>query len=320
MKTKRVILAGGTGFIGGCLAVELLRHGFEIVVLTRSPRLRADGIREVAWDGKTPGDWSRELEGATAVINLAGRSVNCRYTPENRKQILESRVCSTKVIGEAIAGCKEPPRVWLNSSTATIYKHRLDKPNDESGEIAATPEAKDEFSVEVALAWERAFNDAITPATRKVTLRTSLVFGAGEGGVFRVLRRLAKFGLGGKMASGDQFVSWIHEEDFCRAIEWLIANERFSGPVNLAAPNPLTNREMMRALRRVCGAPLGIGLPATRWMLEVGAFFMRTETELILKSRCVISNRLAAGGFQFRFQKFEEAAREIETRLCESEN
>jgi uncharacterized protein (TIGR01777 family) len=215
-------------------------------------------------------------------------------------------VNSTRVLGEAIAQCAQPPRVWLNASTATIYKHSLDRPIDElTGEIGSTPEAKDEFSVEVARAWEQALDEARTPATRKIALRTAMVLGNGPNSVLPVLRRLARFGLGGKMGTGRQFVSWIHEVDFCRAIEWLIAHEDFTGPVNLAAPNPVPNRELMESMREVCRVPFG--LPATEWMLELGAFFLRTETELIIKSRRVVPGRLIAVGFQFRFPHPREA-------------
>jgi uncharacterized protein (TIGR01777 family) len=248
------------------------------------------------------------------LINLAGRSVDCRYHARHRREILESRIHSTRVLGEAIAQCDRPPRVWLNSSTATIYKHSLDRSMDEAtGEIGATPEAKDAFSIEVARAWEAAFNEARAPLTRKVTLRTAMVFSRVEGTVFRVLRRLARCGLGGHMDDGRQFVSWIHEDDFCRAIHWLIDRDDFTGVVNLAAPQPVPNAELMRIFRRLCGAPFG--LPAARWMLECGAFFLRTETELIVKSRKVVPARLLASGFQFRFSEVEAALREIEGRL-----
>jgi uncharacterized protein (TIGR01777 family) len=243
------------------------------------------------------------------VLNLAGRSVNCRYTAGNRREMLDSRTESTRVLGQAIAACSRPPRVWLNSSTATIYKHSFDRAMDETGEIGATPEAKDAFSIEVATAWEQAFAEASTSATRKVALRTAMVFGLGKGGVFEVLHRLTRLGLGGTMGHGRQYVSWIHEEDFCRAVEWLIEREDLSGPINLAAPTPVPNREMMRIFRRVCGMP--IGLPATRWMLEVGAFMLRTETELIIKSRRVVPGRLLTSGFEFRHPEMEGAAREL---------
>jgi len=244
------------------------------------------------------------------MVNLAGRSVNCRYTAANRRSILDSRVVPTRVLGEAIGQCAQPPRVWLNSSTATIYKRSFDRAMDEAtGEIGATPEAKDAFSVEIARAWEGALERAHTPGTRKVALRTALVLGPGEGGVFRVLRRLTRMGLGGAMGGGRQFVSWVHEEDFCRAVQWLIDRDDLAGPVNVAAPGPVTNREMMRTFRRLCGMP--IGLAATRSMLELGALFLRTETELILKSRRVIPGRLTESGFEFRFARLEEALEEI---------
>lgn len=310
---KRIVLAGGSGFLGQMLAEHLQPRGWSPVVLTRRPSANAR-FREVAWDGKALGDWARELDGAEAVINLSGRSVNCRFTPENMRQVMDSRVDSTRVIGEAIAKCMQPPRAWLNCSTATIYRHTLGAPHDEtSTDFSITPEVKDEFSVQVARAWEEALNNAATPATRKVALRITLVFGTIEGGVFQILRRLSKLGLGGRMGSGRQFVSWIHEEDFRRAVEWVLEHPELSGPVNLASPHPLTNAEMMRTFRRVGGAP--VGLPATEWMLEVGAFVMRTETELLLKSRNVVPGKLLASGFQFHFPQMETALRDLEERL-----
>ncbi len=301
----RIILAGGSGFLGQVLLRWFAGCGWEVVVLTRSPRLRTDGVIEVGWDGEALGQWSTELEGATAVINLAGRSVNCRYHARNRRTILNSRLKSTRVLGEAIARCQSPPRVWLNSSTATIYKHTLGPAWNELGEIGGTTEAKDEFSVEVATAWEREFNQALTRNTRKVAMRSAMVLGCGQNSVFPMLRRLTRLGLGGRMGSGRQFVSWIHEEDYCRVIEWLMASEDVSGAVNVAAPNPLTNAEMMRIFREVCGVPFG--LPATEWMLELGTFLLQTETELVIKSRRVVPGRLLASGFEFRFPQFREA-------------
>ncbi|HKS36707.1 MAG TPA: TIGR01777 family oxidoreductase [Verrucomicrobiae bacterium] len=314
MKAPRLILAGGTGFLGRLLSRHFADLGWDVVVLTRAPKHTGNEVREIEWDGATPDDWARELDGAAALINLAGVSVNCRYHARNRRLILESRIHPTRVLGEAIAKCAQPPRVWLNASTATIYKHSFDRAMDEAtGEIGATPEAKDAFSVEVARAWEQALQDARTPATRKVALRIAMVLGAGRNSVFPVLRRLARLGLGGRMGNGKQFVSWIHEQDFCRGIEWLIARNDLSGPVNLAAPNPITNTEMMRMMRRLCGATFG--LPAARWMLEVGAFFLRTETELIIKSRRVTPRRLLTSGFRFRFESFEAAASNLEQRM-----
>ena len=327
---RKIVLAGGSGFLGQLLAGHLQARGWEPVVLTRKPSPKAR-FREVAWDARTVGDWARELDGAEAVINLAGRSVNCRFTPENRKLVMDSRVDSTRVIGEAVARCAQPPRVWLNSGTATIYRHTFGAAHDESSvDFSTTPEVHDAFSVEVAHAWERAFDQALKewqagrlpdcgsrdgcPTTRQVTLRISLVFGTVPGGVVQIMRRLARCGLGGRMGSGKQFVSWIHEEDFCRAVEWILEHEDLRGPVNVAAPQPVPNAEMMRLFRRACGGP-PFGLPAEEWMLEVGAFFLRTETELMLKSRRVVPGKLLANGFAFRFPEMSGALEDLEQRL-----
>ena len=299
-----MILAGGSGFLGQALAKRFCEGGREVIVLTRTPRVRVDNVKAFSWDGKQLGEWAKLVEGADAVINLTGRSVDCRYTAANRRDIVASRVDSTRVLGEAIARCAKPPRVWLNSSSATIYKHTFTTPMDEAGEMGATPEAKDEFSVEVIRKWEQALEQASTPATRKVALRITMVFGA-AGGVFPVLRRFARFGLGGRMGSGRQFVSWIHIADFLRTVEWLLAHDDFSGPVNLAAPNPVPNAEMMRFMREVVGVPFG--LPATERMLEVGALLLRTESELILKSRRVVPGRLLVAGFQFQCPEMRAA-------------
>lgn len=309
MPENRIILAGGSGFLGQALARHFAKLGWRPVVFTRHPGA-GSVAREVAWDGETLGDWTRELEGAAAVVNLCGRSVDCRYTAKNRRIIIDSRVKPTHVIGEAIARCAQPPRVWLNASSATLYRQTLGAPWDETGtDFTPTDEARDAFSIDVIHAWEHALNAAVTPHTRKAALRTTMVLGHGGNSVFPVLCRLARFGLGGRMGSGSQFVSWLHEVDFCRAVEWLVAHEELSGPVNLAAPNPVTNAEMMRLFRELVGAP--IGLPATKWMLEIGAFFLRTETELILKSRRVVPGRLLASGFEFRFPIMREALHDL---------
>jgi uncharacterized protein (TIGR01777 family) len=306
---RKIIIAGGSGFLGTALARTFVARGDEVFVLTREPQNRTDGAKDISWDAKTLGDWAGLIDGANVVLNLTGKSVDCRYTEKNRRLIIASRVDSTRVVGEAIARCKNPPHVWLNASSATLYKHNPAQPADESGPTGATAEAKDEFSIDVIHQWERALNEAPTPQTRKVALRITMVFGL-ESGVFPVLRRLARFGLGGKMGSGKQFVSWIHEEDFCRVIEWVIEHDDLTGPINLAAPNPLTNAEMMQLVRKECGAPFG--LPATEWMLEIGAFFLRTETELIIKSRRVVPGKLSASGFQFHFPQLEDALRNLE--------
>src|SRR2546426_1715742 len=265
---NRIVVAGGNGFIGILLTETLVPGNNDVVVLTRTPRTTEQSIRQVVWDGRTLGDWTREVDGARALINLAGRSVNCRYNERNRREILESRVNSARVLGEAIARSDAPPPVWLNASTATIYKHTFDHPMDEAtGVIGATLEAKDAFSIEVARAWEETLNDAQTPGTRKVALRTAMVFAPTDGGVFRGLRGLTRFGLGGSIAGGEQFMSWVHSDDFCRAVEWLIERDDLIGPVKVAVPNPNTQRGRMRIFRRESGATIVTVLPATRPML-----------------------------------------------------
>lgn len=308
----KIVVPGGSGQVGTVLARAFHADGHEVVVLSRAPDTRRPW-RVVAWDGETVGPWAAELDGADVVINLAGRIVDCRYTPENRRQILESRVRSTRAVGAAIAACARPPATWLQASTATIYAHRFDAPNDEAtGHLGSTePDAPDtwRFSVEVAQAWEAALHEAPTPHTRKVALRSAMTMSPDRGGIFDVLMGLVRKGLGGSAAGGRQYVSWIHERDFVRAVQWLITHPTVSGPVNLAAPNPLPYADFMRALRRAAGVP--VGLPATRWMLEIGAWLMRTETELVLKSRRVVPGRLLSEGFAFDFPEWEGAAREL---------
>ncbi len=269
--------------------------------------------RVAAWDAARLGPWTRELEGADVVVNLAGRSVNCRYTPANRRAIKESRVNSTRVVGEAIAGAARPPRVWLQMSTATIYAHRYDAPNDEATGIlgGAEPGAPDtwRFSIDVATSWERALAAAATPRTRKVALRAAVVMSPDRGGVFDLLLRLVRFGLGGQAGHGRQYVSWIHDRDFVRAVYWLIEHDKVDGAVNLAAPHPLPNADFMRALREAWG--MRLGLPASAWMLEVGTWLLRSETELVLKSRRVVPGRLVQQGFAFEFPIWAEAARDL---------
>lgn len=297
--------------MGTILARAFHKTGHEVVVLSRTPGQAP--WRVVAWDAGTIGDWAREFEDADVVINLAGRSVDCRYGPAHRRMILESRVNSTRVVGAAIARAKRPPRVWLQASTATLYAHRSDAPNDEStGILGGTePDAPDtwRFSIEVATAWERALEEAVTPQTRKVKLRSAMTMSPDRGGVFEVLLRLVRLGLGGPAGNGRQYVSWIHDTDFIRAIHWIIEHDTLAGAVNLAAPHPLPNADFMRALREAWGQP--IGLPAAGWMLEIGAFLLRTETELILKSRRVVPGRLTQDGFVFQFPTWPEAARDL---------
>ena len=302
------MIPGGSGQVGAILRRALSTAGHEVVVLSRSPQRE-----EVYWDGHTLGPWARALESAGAVINLAGRSVNCRYSAANGREIMQSRVASTAVVGRAIAGCTVPPPVWLQASTATIYAHRYDAPNDEPGGILGgdEPDVPDtwRFSTDVARAWERELAAAATPRTRKVAMRSAMVMSPDRGGVFDVLLGLVRRGLGGKAGDGRQYVSWVHHEDFARGVAWLIEHDELEGAVNVAVPNPLPNVEFMRALRDAWGAR--VGLPATRPMLEAGALLLRTETELILKSRRVVPTRLLEAGFQFRFPAWAAAAQDL---------
>jgi uncharacterized protein len=308
----KIVLAGGSGQVGTVLARAFHRDGHRVVVLSRRPTPAPWAT--IPWHGDSLGPWAGELEGADVVINLAGRSVNCRYHAQNRREIMESRVESTKAIGQALAKAKRPPRIWLQASTATIYEHRFDAPNDEATGIlgGAEPDAPDtwRFSVDVAKAWEQtAVNARISSETRLVLLRSAITMSPDRGGAFDMLLKLVRLGLGGQNGSGRQFVSWIHEVDFIRAIYWLIEHDSLRGPVNLASPNPLPNAHFMRELRRAWGTPLG--LPSTESMLEGGVFFLRTETELILKSRRVVPARLLHQGFRFQFSLWPEAARNL---------
>lgn len=307
----KIVIPGGSGQVGRVLSRAFLADGHEVVVLSRRP---GEGPgRVVTWDGQSPGEWTSELEGADVVVNLAGRSVNCRYTAKNRAAILDSRILSTQVIGQAIGNAADPPRVWLQASTATIYAHRYDAPNDEATGIVggSEPEAPDtwRFSIDVATAWERVANEAPTPRTRKVLMRSAMMMSPDRGGVFDVLLGLIRRGLGGRHGEGRQYISWIHEHDFVRSLYWLIDQTDMHGPVNLAAPHPLPDAEFMRVLRQAWG--IRFGLPAPRWMLEIGTFLMRSESELVLKSRRVVPGRLLASGFTFRYPRWDEAAQEL---------
>jgi hypothetical protein len=307
----KIVIPGGCGQVGTVLARAFHGDGHEVVVLSLHPDHRP--WRVVAWDGATLADWQREIDGCDVVINLAGRSVNCRYTAANRREILMSRVLSTRAVGQAIAAASRPPRVWLQASTATIYAHRYDAPNDEhtgilGGDEPGAPSSW-RFSIAVASAWEHAFNEASTDRTRKVALRSAIILSPDRGGTFDTLLGLTRRGLGGRAGNGRQFLSWVHDHDFVAAVRWLIDREDVAGVVNIASPHPLPNAEFMRVLREASGTPLG--LPATEWMLAIGAVVMRTETELILKSRRVVPARLLEHGFTFTYPHWPDAARDL---------
>lgn len=316
----KIVIPGGSGQVGTVLARAFRADGHEVTILSRYANPKDPNT--IPWDAKTLGEWANAIDGADCVINLAGRSVNCRYHARNRRLIKESRIESTRILGEAIQQVARPPKVWLQSSTATIYAHRFDAPNDERTGIlgTTTDDVPDtwRFSHDVALSWEAEALKADCPSTRLVLMRSAMIMSPDPGGVFDVLLWLVRFGLGGKNGHGKQFVSWIHDRDFIRALYWLIEHEDIRGPVNLASPNPVPNAEFMRTLRTAWGKRFG--LPAANWMLEFGAFFLRTETELILKSRRVIPGLLLEKGFQFEFPTWELAAKDLCIRWRESKS
>lgn len=311
----KVVLAGGTGQVGAVLDRALTAAGHDVVVLSRNPVRE----RQVAWDARSSGPWTAEIDGSDVVVNLAGRSVSCRYTEANLRDMMDSRVQSAEAVGAAIAAAAKPPALWLQMSTATIYAHRFDAAHDEAtGVIGGTETGVPdywEYSVRIAKNWERAQEEATTPHTRKVALRAAMVMSPDRGGVFDVLLRMARLGLGGPVAGGSQYLSWIHDRDFVRAVEFLIARDDIAGPVNLAAPGPLPHRAFMRDLRAAAG--VRVGLPATKWMAEIGAFVLRTDTELLLKSRRVVPGRLLDEGFVFEQAAWPDAAADLVRRARE---
>lgn len=314
MNAGRVVIGGSTGFMGRFLLSRFQAEGREVVTISRSGA-------DIRWGDQ--GEIDRAVDGSTLVIGLAGKSVNCRYTPENRAEIFRSRLDTTTSLSTAIARASTPPALWVNSSTATIYRHAEDRPMTEStGEIGTG------FSVEVAKAWEKALFADDLPSTRRVALRSTIVLG--HGGVLGPVKDLARFGLGGSQYDGywpvsaarraagtghfpgahrgRQRFSWVHVEDVARIIDFLERTPTLEGPVNAASPHPVYNAEFMATVRRVLGVRVGVPMP--RWMLELGAIGMRTETELILKSRWVLPEKLAAAGFVFRYPTLEDAIRE----------
>lgn len=307
---KKIAIAGGTGFLGQNLAKHFTRKGWQVVILTRNPATHVENARLVAWDGQTSGPWIEELAGATAVINLCGKSVNCRYTDQNKKAILESRIQPTLTLAKAIAKLQTPPEVWLNAASATTYRHSLDQPMDDY-----TGEHGTGFSVEVCKAWEAAFFATDLPKTRRVALRTSMVLGHAKNSVYPILARIAHFGMGGKFGRGDQMVSWIHEIDFTRAIEFILDNGEIAGAINVTAPAPVRNAVFMRTLREALKVPFG--LPHSIPMLEIAAWLMRTETELTLKSRYAIPAKLLEQRFLFRYPFIDEALAQLATNKAE---
>ncbi|NLR56571.1 TIGR01777 family protein [Chitinophaga polysaccharea] len=310
MENKRIIIAAGTGFIGKSLATCFGKHN-DIIILTRQVRPATGRISYVQWDGKKPGTWCEALEGADLLINLTGKSVNCRYNTTNKRIVLESRVNATRALGAAIRTLKNPPAVWINASSATIYRHAEDRPMDEfNGEIA------NDFSVQVCTQWEQAFNDITLPCTRKIVLRIGITLGWESGGVMQPYLRLVKFGLGGYQGHGRQMYTWIHITDVCRIIEWLYENDHSEGVYNCTAPFPVTNRAFMKTLREAASHPFG--LPAPVPLLKIGALLIGTETELLLKSRWVLPSRSLQEGFVFAFPEIKAACEDILAHLPRS--
>ena len=291
---RKIVIAGGTGFIGQYFASRFRAYGDEVIIISRNSG-------DVQWSEK--GRVVNALNNADVLINLAGKSVDCRYTEKNKQAILRSRVHTTKALGNAILTSTEPPKLWINSSTATIYRHAEDHPMMErDGEIG------NGFSVDVAQQWEKAFFYFKLPDTRQVALRMAIVLGK-QGGVMRPLTRLAKWGLGGKQGKGNQMFSWIHIEDLFQIILFLIEHKEVDGVINCSAPDPVPNEVLMKAIRETLHVK--IGLPAPAWLLQIGAVLIRTEAELILKSRWVLPERLLKAGYTFTYPTLTSALEEI---------
>ena len=293
------VIFGANGFLGRYLCRHWTCKGYEIVAIARHREGWSGDGMFLPWDGQSSGPWELALEGAAVVVNLSGRSVDCRYDENNRKQILESRVDSTRAIARAIRQCKKPPALWMNSSTATIYRHAEDRAQDEwRGEMG------EGFSVGIARSWEETFFREKTPAaTRKIALRTGMVMANENKSVFDILCRITRCGLGGSLASGNQRVTWMHMEDWLASLDFLVGNPLLDGVFNLTAPEAPTNRQLQRLLREALAMP--IGLPAARWMVKIGAWLLRTEAELVLKSRWVRPLRLEEEGFRWRHRTAE---------------
>ncbi len=295
----KIIIAGGSGFLGNALEKFFTEQQNEVIVLTRNPRKKND----IFWDASTLGEWTKQLNYADVLINMTGKSVDCRYNEKNKAEILNSRIKSTQILQKAIEKCPNPPKTWLNASSATIYIHAETRLNDEENGIIG-----DDFSMNICKAWEAAFFEKETPNVRKVALRTSIVLGR-NGGAFPKIKTITKLGLGGNQGKGEQFMSWIHERDFCRAVEHIIENKNLSGSINITAPNPVKNSDFMQTLRQQMKIPFGIDAPV--FLLEFAAIFIKTETELLLKSRNVYPKRLIESGFCFDFPTVDNAFRDL---------
>jgi len=309
MVSKRVVIAGGNGFLGRALSKELAASDYETIVLTRSPAEGARpaeiarNVQQVGWDGKTPGKWAELLEGAEAVVNLAGKSVNCRYTEQNRKEIIDSRVDSVNAIAQAILRCRKPPKAWIQASSLAIYGDAEDRICDES----AAP--GDGFSAKVCVLWEDAFVTAHTSHTRKVVLRIGFVL-ALDGGALEPLKNLARFYLGGTIGGGEQYISWLHTQDMNNMFVWGIEREDVEGVFNATSPNPVTNADFMLELRRALDRPPW-SPPTPAWAVRLGAKFMGTEADLALTGRRCVPKRFLEHHFQFKYPDLNGALRDL---------
>jgi len=302
----KLIIPGGSGFLGLQLARHFGAKGWMVYILSRQEKESEGNIQFLRWDGKTLGAWAKEIDGADAIVNMAGRTVNCRYNETNKKQILDSRIDSTRILGKAIKKATNKPKIWINSSSATIYQDTrgaLPANNEYDGQIGT------DFSMNICKAWEKEFNAAPSDTVRKIALRSAIVIGKESGGAMEYLINLSKLWLGGTQGDGQQFISWVHLKDFGRVVEFLIEQEHISGVINCAAPNPVTNQIFMKELRKAVGRSWGLPIP--KFLLAFGAVFLRTQTELVLKSRKVVSKRLEEEGFQFEYATVETAFKDI---------
>ncbi len=291
---KKIVIAGGTGFIGNHLADEFRKAGYEVLIISR----RSGTIRWTNFQGILSA-----LENADLIVNLAGKSVDCRYNAKNKKKILTSRTLTTKLLGQAVELCKTPPNLWINASTATIYRHAEDRPmTEDQGEIGSG------FSVDVATQWEKTFFSFHLKQTRQVVLRMAIVLGKG-GGVIRPFLNLVRFGLGGRQGNGRQMFSWIHIADVFNIILFIRDHKELDGVYNCSAPNPVSNKILMNTFREKTKTKFG--LPSPAWLLSIGAIIIKTETELILKSRWVIPEKLLQAGYTFKYPSLDEALENI---------
>ncbi|WP_316792360.1 TIGR01777 family oxidoreductase [Pedobacter frigoris] len=302
MKYNSIVIAGGNGYLGKVLARYYRDLAEKVIILSRKPQPADGNVETVLWDGKTAGSWTNVLQGADLLVNLCGKNVNCRYTDKNRKEIIASRVIPSLLLGQVIAGLSNPPKLWINVTSATIYRHAEDHAqNEETGNIGYG------FSIDVCKQWEEAFFAVPTPLTRKVALRMGIVLGRNDS-VFPRLLNLVKVGLGGRQGDGEQYISWIHEHDVARCTEWLMGN-KVDGVLNCVAPEAVKNVTFMKLMRDAYGVPFG--LPSPQWLLEIGVLMIGTEMELILKSRWVAPKRLLDAGFNFQFSNAKHAIHDI---------